>query len=642
MATTNSENKRKFFALRKNKSVSENHNENQSQSQNESESQNENQTQIQNPKKPKNTLKKALAIACVLIVVITAAVWFFCQKRLSSDSSAPIVYIKENSVMVQSVGSGSPFVLTDTFSVSDAQKGYADYIVKSGDGKTIAYPDSVSADANGVIGYKLYYRDIENEKSALKKAEEDKGLLLSQNVYAAAKADEKFDTLMYLKGYDPAEGGKLKVHTLKKEIEIDSNVVDFYISDNGKYAFYTKRSGENISLYKCKIKSSSAKPELLKENILSFYILNDKDFSSYAYISANNELKYVDKKGAEALVSNDVSQAFIIEDSSLKIKNLYYYLTSEATYLWKDILSDDMLEADNADTQKSTEKDKRNEFRKAAAEKSMSKRTKALYCFSVDKKNTPSKNKLCANIDELLLITDDYLVYKGDDGLELTQIKMSDTAKYGYDIAVASEKLMAQGYITVRYKTYTGNPSNITEDYQNCRFVAQSPDKRFFYLAENCTDDFSKGDLYRFDTKEPTAFSETKIDAGVQLEDIAVINSGAVYYRKNASSSGSSEMYYSTGGKPSKLAEGIYKIYPAGNLSVFALADLANERGTLYLCEKSKERKIDTDVIADEFQYRKNGTVFYIKRISDSASSLYRSEGKQPPVLVSEYVKTIG
>lgn len=597
------------------------------------------------PKKEhKPASKKAkilLAVAAAAVAVVAVTVGVVVKNNMTADSTAPVIYIKENSVMVQSLDGDNPFVLTKTYSSAGVDEDYTDYIVTNEQGNLALYPDSITEE-NGIASYKLYYRDVDKESSALSGADTAMGIMLSSSVYGTAKADEKFDTIAYLKNYDKNEGGKLKVHNLKNEIDIDSNVTSFYISDNGKYVVYTKLNGSNSDLYRCKIKKKNCKPELLKSNIVSFYMLADKDFSVYAYINADNILNYVDKKGNETQVANGVTEAFTLPETDKKIKNIYYYLTSEEQYLWQEILFDDMYEADNENLSPTQEQqaeiDKRNAFRTAMAGKSMSRTTKFLYWF-----NDESKSRLCDNVEEVMLITDDYIVYKGGDGPDFSNLKMSDMAKYGYDFQTANEKLIGLGDVYVRYKTYTGNPVNITEDYNECKFVTVSDDERFFYLMENFNEATQTGDLYRFDAKNTTAVTNSKIDAGVSVDDITLTKSGAVYYRKNASSSGSAELYVCMSSKPTKVVDGIYSIFPAGYESVMCLADLKDGKGTLYLCEKSKARKTDTDVVADEFTYRDGSNVFYIKSLGEEASGnlCWAKKGKDAPSLVSEYVSSV-
>lgn len=588
-------------------------------------------------KKAKILLTVLAAVIAAVAVIIGVAV----KKSQTADSTAPVIYVKENSVMVQSLDGDNPFVLTKTYSAGNVDESYTDYIVTNEQGNLAIYPDSIT-DENGTVSYKLYYRDIDKETSALSGADSAMGILLSTSVYGTAKADAKFDTIAYLKNYDKNEGGKLRVHNLKNEINIDSNVTSFYISDNGKYVVYTKLNGSNSDLYRCKIKKKNCKPELLKSNILSFYMLADKDFSVYAYINADNILNYVDKKGNETLVANGVTEAFALPKTDKKIKNIYYYLTSEEQYLWQEILFDDMYEADSENTAPTAEQkaeiDKRNAFRTAMAGKSMSRTTKFLYWF-----NDESKSRLCDNVEEIMLITDDYIVYKGGDGPDFSNLKMSDMAKYDYDFQTANEKLIGLGDVYVRYKTYAGNPVNLTEDYKECKFVTVSDNERFFYLMENFNETTQTGDLYRFDAKNTAAVTNSKIDAGVSADDITLTKSGAVYYRKNASSAGSAELYVCMSSKPTKVVDGIYSIYPAGYESVMCLADLNDGKGTLYLCEKSKAKKIDTDVVEQAFAYRDGSNVFYIKSLGDKSSGnlCWSKKGKDAPSLVSEYVSSV-
>ena len=273
----------------------------------------------------------------VVIVSVTAAFVFSGDK----ENSAPVVYVKENSVMAQKVGENAPFVISDNFSETDNAELVA---VLNEDGDKLLYSESYTTE-NGTNTYKLYYRDIMNETSEISSADSSKGLFLASNVYSQPKASENFKRIAYLRS--PSDkGGKLKVHNLKEEISIDTDVVDFYISADGKNVIYLKKNGNALDLYECKVKSN-AKPVFIEGAVDEIFIL-DGDFDLYAYTKTSADGKkglFSVKREKSALINADVKEVYAA-NSGAENDSIYFVSEKELSYKWSEIVSDDLYESD--------------------------------------------------------------------------------------------------------------------------------------------------------------------------------------------------------------------------------------------------------------------------------------------------------
>ncbi len=593
--------------------------------------------------KKKKLIAGAVFVLAVVVVSVTAALVFSGE----DENTAPVVYVKENSVMAQKVGENAPFVLSDNFSEASNAELVA---VFNQDGDKLLYSESYTTE-NGTNTYKLYYRDIMNETSQLSSADSSKGLFLASNVYSQPKASKNFKRIAYLRS--PSDnGGKLKVHNLKEEISIDTNVVDFYISADGKNVIYLKKNGNDLDLYECKVKSN-AKPVFIESAVNEVYIL-DGDFDLYAFTkltdNGNTGLFSV-KKEKPSLINANVKEVFVANSGS-ENDGIYFISEKEISYNWSEIVTDDLYESDGnikepvrenygSEDEYTEAKDlydaktARDSLRAAISDGVLKETSRELYVY------TEKEPVLISEFTgKVYGVYDGAIVYSAFSMPENMKIKLSDLAQYGSSLPVPDGKtpVLAKGELFYA-KTLKNAPVLINED-------AAHSDAMFFsgntlYVAENCDKDFELGDIVKWDMKKETG---TRIDAGVFIKNVCFTASGSVYYVKDMKES-TGTLYCYNGKKTEEIQQGVAKLYPAGNESVFFMTDYneSAKRGTLNLCEKFTPRHVDTNVYEGGFTFRAGSEVFYIKGYSSEKGSgnLYRSRSKKEVSLVSEYVSQI-
>lgn len=607
------------------------------------------QLQVSGAKKAKaaNRKKKIIAaavfVSAVVVISVAAALIFSGDK----ENSAPVVYVKENSVMAQKVGENAPFVLSDNFSETSNAELIA---VFNDDGDRLLYSESYTTES-GTNTYKLYYRDIQNTVSELSSADSSKGLFLASNVYSEPKASENFKRIAYLRS--PSEnGGKLKVHNLKEEISIDTGVTDFYISADGKTVIYLKKNGSVFDLYECKVKSN-AKPVFIEGAVDEIYIL-DGDFDLYAFTKVTDDGNtglFSVRKEKTSLINADVKEVYTA-DSGSENDSLYFVSEKEVSLRWSDIVTDDLSESDKnieepvrenygSEDEYTEAKDLydaktvRDSLRAAISDRMLREVSRELYAY------TEKEPQLISEYTgKVYGVYEGSIVYSRFLMPEDMKVKLSVLAQSGSSLPVpdGTTPVLAEGELFY-CKTVEGEPVQLNED-------AANSDAMFFsdgilYIAENCDEDFESGDIVKWDMKKE---SGTRIDAGVFLKNVCFTASGSVYYLKDMEES-AGVLYCYNGKKTEEIQRGVSKIYPAGNESVFFMTDYneSSERGTLNLCEKFTPRHVDTNVHDGAFTFRGGSEVFYIKGYSTEkgSGSLYRSLSKKEVSLVSEYVSQI-
>lgn len=595
-------------------------------------------------KADKKKLIAGLVLALAVVIVSVTAAFVFSGDK---ENSAPVVYVKENSVMAQKVGENAPFVISDNFSETDNAELVA---VFNEDGDKLLYSESYTTE-NGTNTYKLYYRDIMNETSEISSADSSKGLFLASNVYSQPKASENFKRIAYLRS--PSDkGGKLKVHNLKEEISIDTDVVDFYISDDGKNVIYLKKNGNALDLYECKVKSN-AKPVFIEGAVDEIFIL-DGDFDLYAYTKTSSDGKkglFSVKREKSALINADVKEVYAA-NSGAENDSIYFVSEKELSYKWSEIVSDDLYESDGNITEPVREnygsedeyneakalfdaKTARDSLRAAISDGTLKEISKELYVYS-DKEPV----LVSEFTGKVYGVYEGAVVYSAFSMPENMKIKISELSRYGSNLPVpdGNTPVLAKGeYFYV--KATDKEPVLINEDakHSNSLFLSENS----LYIAENCDENFKSGDIVKWDMKKSAG---TRIDAGVFLKNVCFTPSGSVYYVKDMKNT-TGTLYCYNGKKSEEIQKEVSKLYAAGNESVFFMTDYneSTESGTLNVCEKFSPRHVDTNVYDGAFTFRGDGEVFYIKGYSQEKGSgnLYRSLGKKDVSLVSEYVSQI-
>ncbi len=607
------------------------------------------QMQVSGAKKAKAANRKKKIIAATVFVLAVAVISAAAAFMLSGDkeNSAPVVYVKENSVMAQKVGENSPFVLSDNFSETSNAELIA---VFNDDGDRLLYSESYTTES-GTNTYKLYYRDIQNTVSELSSADSSKGLFLASNVYSEPKASENFKRIAYLRS--PSEnGGKLKVHDLKEEISIDTGVTDFYISADGKTIIYLKKNGNVFDLYECKVKSN-AKPVFIESAVDAIYIL-DGDFDLYAFTKVTDDGNmglFSVRKEKTSLINANVKEVYTANSGS-ENDSLYFISEKEVSYNWSEVVTDDLYGSDKnikepvrenygSEDEYAEAKDlydakaARDSLRAAVSDGVLKDTSRELYAY------TEKEPQLISEYTgKVYGVYDGAIVYSAFSMPENMKVKLSVLAQSGSSLPVpdGTKPVLAEGQ-GFYCKTAEGEPVQLNED-------AAHSDALFFsdgtlYIAENCDEDFNSGDIVKWDMKKE---SGTRIDAGVFLKNVCFTTSGSVYYLKDMEEA-AGVLYGYNGKKTEEIQRGVSKVYPAGNESVFFMTDYneSAERGTLNLCKKFTPRHVDTNVHDGAFTFRDGSEVFYIKGYSTEkgSGSLYRSLSKKEVSLVSEYVSQI-
>lgn len=590
--------------------------------------------------------KKAAVIAAVSALIIAAAGGTAAYFVLSEPAcKAPLIYVKENSVMVQKSGDTAPFVLSDNFSETGQGKLT---VVFNEKGDKALYSESLTQES-GVPSYKLYYRDILSESSAIPSADREKGLFLAANVFGEPKACEGFKKIAYLRSLSE-NGGKLKVHNLKEEISIDSDVTEFYISDDGKRVVYLKKNGDGKDLYICKVKSNP-EPKFIKDNVESLYF-PESDLKKFAFTKKGSENTtdiFSVKNGKVALISSDIKDVYISGEKAEE-KELYFTQEKKASFNWKDLVIDDFAETDKNITEPVRDKFPDEASFKAAEEEYKKKQERdSLRAAVSDGVLEENHTHLCRvvkghseliteNLGKVYGVYPEAVVYSQYEIRPDEKLKISDFEKYGNKLPqpLKEGSVRSRGEFLYAAKE-DEKPLLLTEDAKNSK--ALSLEDEYLYIGENCNKTFTEGDIVRYSLEDG---KNARIDAGVYLSSICSTPAGGVYYLKDVKE-GAGDLYAYSGKKSEIVQKGTAKIYPAGENSVFFMTDfnVITGSGTLGICEKTKGKYIDTNVKDGMFLYKNEA--FYVKGFSSEkgSGSLYRNNNRRDALLVGEYVSQI-
>jgi hypothetical protein len=268
----------------------------------------------------KSKSKKWLILIPALIIVLAAgafAAFLFLKKDSNINS---VIYMKDGELSYISQKSKEPIELTDNFYNGDTNNYFFKYQVSSNinyskDGKRIFYPDKMTDGSMDLYYLNLKSKDGEGEKIVSK---------ISR--YAVNSAG----TIVYY-----IKGDSLYRSNLADEEKIDSNVANFYISEDGKKLVY--QDMENNIYYKNGDKDeikldSNSEISYASESLDKVYYLKNNSL----YLSTGGE-------DGEKLLS-DVTRVLNIYDTG----EIYYLNTTETQMLLSDFVNDDLLASDAA------------------------------------------------------------------------------------------------------------------------------------------------------------------------------------------------------------------------------------------------------------------------------------------------------
>ena len=264
--------------------------------------------------------RKWLLLIPALAVVLAAGVFVAFLFLNKGSHMETVVYLKEGNLKLSPLKSLEPIELSEGI-IADDRIAQASMKYKLGyeisfskDGKLVFYPGKKDYDT-----FDLYYLNL--------KSKDKEGEKIASKVY-----DYKINstgTVVYYK-----KNNDLYRSDLSDEVKIDSNVIDFYISEDGKKLVY--QDEDNNIYYKIGDKDE----EKLDSDAELSYI--SEDFNKIYYMKANTLYLSTDGGEGEKLIS-DIDMLLKIYDTG----EIYYMKTSDTELSLSDFVNDDLLSSDS-------------------------------------------------------------------------------------------------------------------------------------------------------------------------------------------------------------------------------------------------------------------------------------------------------
>ncbi len=274
-------------------------------------------------------VKRHFKIICASVGVLLVLVLILCL-FIPSGSVNYFVYVKDDQVYMSKVSNISPKQATSDFGKGSFDSGLGQYCRLSDNGKKFFFFDGGTNN--------LYTRS-----SGLN----DEPTFIASNI-SIYDINNSGNLLTYIK-----DGNKLFQHNLNKQLDmIDSGVVAFMSSSDGKTLLYTKLENDAQNLYSYKF---GKEPELLVPMFDNLYYVSD-DFDKIYFTKKGYFFKQKVGDRPETIASNvqnvirvyESGEAyFIVKDQESYADNLYYYDGKKAKMVFGGISSFDASSAEN-------------------------------------------------------------------------------------------------------------------------------------------------------------------------------------------------------------------------------------------------------------------------------------------------------
>lgn len=260
----------------------------------------------------------AAAVIVILIVLIAGL-----EKPMGDNFT---VYVKDGGELYLNKFSDDPWQIAEKFGLTSNIEIFADsdtiedYITVSKDGRLIFYPDRYTASS---LGVSLYCKGLNSDEG---------GARIDTSV-AQYSVNDSASVVTYIK----TGGNNLYQYTLKtdEKNKIDSDVTDFYVSDDGGKIIYCNNEGGIYSYSR----DTDSKEKIDSDSDIRYC---SDDLTTLYYLKDNNLYKKVEGED-KVKIASDVRAVYTICDSG----ELYYIKETEKIGVpYMDFVDDDLKDAD--------------------------------------------------------------------------------------------------------------------------------------------------------------------------------------------------------------------------------------------------------------------------------------------------------
>ncbi len=255
-----------------------------------------------------------IGIPVVAVLLVCAIVLSVASKPEASNGT--FCYLRDNNLFLSDFDEGAGDQVTEHFKDKDVLfSNYRDYIRMSNDGKKIFFVDNFDG-----TSYKLYYKDTADING--------KSVPITSDVITYDITDNG-SIVTYTK-----DDGVLHQHNLSVQSKaIDTNVLNFLVSDNGKNILYIKRAkGDNSQVYDLYQSTSGKEGIKLLSDVNSVRYVSE-DLSTIYYISnevlykleVGNSPKKIAENVRDVIKVYDSGEVYLTKLDSEGTISLFYY-----------------------------------------------------------------------------------------------------------------------------------------------------------------------------------------------------------------------------------------------------------------------------------------------------------------------------
>lgn len=563
-------------------------------------------------KKRKIRLGRVIAFVIILAVIVVGAV--FAIKKLTEVNVAklPVYYLKNDMLMAMNYSDGREYIISETPAI-----------------------DSLNYDGTGIREGAFRFTSDYKYCYFLQSGDEASGYTLCRIEVGVTDANEDDETLIKIdtnviefqfsdngkkvvyKKVGVTEGvGRLYYFDGSDSYGIADNVYDYRVNKDFKKIYYTKHTdGQVVSLYEAKLRKPE-KSSKVCDNVVGIEVFGD----GIVYVSQSGAEQHVYSKeyGEDA---TELGKGKAIKIEKVYEDAVYYSEATEMTLSTKSVVEDSFVEADGKLSEPKpedyettleydealkayAEKLERDKIRKYFEDNPIKVSTYNLYVY----KNGQT-NVIDGNVTSIIDYYDDGSAVYVKMASNLEKINISDY-DYGYDLQKDIVSKFAKSGMLCVYRA-DNTKAAITDENTPYTFEdAVVSGDYVYYVAKK-----SVLYCYEFDTKASTELS-SDVSELITTDNPDVLY--AVYNYKTTTQL--STVYRVTKAEMQFIVDDTanYSIIDENNI-IYVKCEQGKDYGTLWLNTNKKNTEVDSSVYAYRIVARSVDSILYFKNFTEQS-----------------------
>lgn len=616
-----------------------------------------------------------VAAVAIVVVIIIGLVSLF-----SGSAKSPIVYMKDDKIIIKSAATAKEIEITDKISDHDFTEGLdvgegSEFlhhsVFFSKDKKVMFFMDNINQDDDTAD---LYYAKLSklkadsgsNDQYIVKIASD-----VSCESYYPYRISEDGSKVAYIKNYVEDEGGKLYISDLKDSTVVDKNVGGnfSYSTTSQKLIYFKLNDDKEMTMYVKDITSDkeAEKIDSKCDNLLTY----TEDLKKIYYTKKsdeplNNTSVYVKEEGKDAQKIIKDAQSIV---SYSDIGNFFYTKATETKVNLYDLVDDNMSSDDSKLVEPKMENfQKQVEYTDYWGYTSYYTTTDYdAYNAAYDKyRDKQERDYLRQSLKDETITTNKYDLYLYSDGAE--KLVTNDYSLDGGSIRSAERKSIIY-YKEEKDSFKKPNLSDISsandvkDSYQNTKKLSKnaymviggnseielenylmdvsiSEDMKKLYGIET-KDSAQSGDLVMYDIEAGKLKNRKEIESDVGY--LYYYNDKEIYFFKDMKD-GIGELCKIENSKAKTIASDVYawrmRVIEDGTVLFFSDYDMDNRMGTFYMLKGEEKIKISDDV--SEWSLINPNNILYISDFEEGrGGDLWQYTGKDKKEKVDEDVSGV-